>query len=119
STRPEPLHTVVVPAPAAAVQHDIANIALAEKGKKRILWADRDMPVLATIRERWEREKPLTGLRMAACLHVTAETANLVRALRAGGADLRLVGSNPLSTQDAVAARPVKDSGIVVAGIHG
>jgi adenosylhomocysteinase len=113
------MNNVVVPAPAATIKHDIANIALAEKGKKRILWADHDMPVLANIRERWEREKPLLGLRMAACLHVTAETANLVRTLKAGGADLLLVASNPLSTQDDVAASLVKDFSIGVAAIHG
>ncbi len=113
------MNNVVVPAPAATVKHDIANIALAEKGKKRILWADHDMPVLAKIRERWAREKPLKGLRMAACLHVTAETANLVRTLKDGGADLLLVASNPLSTQDDVAASLVKDFSIGVAAIHG
>ena len=113
------MNNVVVPAPAASIKHDIANIALAEKGKKRILWADHDMPVLAKIRERWDREKPLLGLRMAACLHVTAETANLVRTLKAGGADLLLVASNPLSTQDDVAASLVKDFSIGVAAIHG
>jgi adenosylhomocysteinase len=113
------MNNVVVPAPAATVKHDIANIALAEQGKKRILWADQDMPVLAKIRERWETEKPLKGLRMAACLHVTAETANLTRTLKAGGADLLLVASNPLSTQDDVAASLVKDFGIGVAAIHG
>jgi adenosylhomocysteinase len=113
------MNNVVMPAPAATIKHDIANIALAEKGKKRILWADHDMPVLTDIRERWEREKPLAGLRMSACLHVTAETANLVRTLKAGGADLLLVASNPLSTQDDVAASLVKDFGIGVAAIHG
>ena len=77
--------------------HDIAKPELADKGKKRILWADRDMPVLRTIRERFEKEKPLAGLRMSACLHVTAETANLARTLKAGGADLVLIASNPLS----------------------
>jgi adenosylhomocysteinase len=113
------MNNVVIPAPAATVKHDIADFAQAEKGKKRILWADQDMPVLAKIRERWEREKPLAGLRMAACLHVTAETANLTRTLRAGGADLILVASNPLSTQDDVAASLVKDFGISVGAIHG
>jgi adenosylhomocysteinase len=113
------MNNVVVPAPAAQVKHDIANMALAEKGKKRILWADQDMPVLAAVRARWEKEKPLQGLRMSACLHVTAETANLTRALKAGGADLLLVASNPLSTQDDVAASLVHDFGIGVAAIHG
>ncbi len=111
-------NNIVMPAPAAAVKHDIANIALAEHGRKRIVWADQDMPVLAAVRERWEKEKPLAGLRMSACLHVTAETANLARALKAGGADLLLIASNPLSTQDDVAASLVKDFGIGVAAIH-
>ncbi len=113
------MNNVVVPAPAASIKHDIADIALAEKGKKRILWADHDMPVLAKVRERWEKEKPLAGLRMSACLHVTSETANLARALKAGGADVLLIASNPLSTQDDVAASLVKDFGIGVAAIHG
>jgi adenosylhomocysteinase len=112
------MNNVVIPAPAASVKHDIANLALAEKGKKRILWADQDMPVLAAVRARWAEEKPLQGLRMSACLHVTAETANLVRALKAGGADLLLIASNPLSTQDDVAASLVHDFGIGVAAIH-
>src|SRR5438874_944180 len=113
------MNNVVIPAPSANIKHDIANIALAEKGKKRILWADQDMPVLGAVRERWEKEKPLAGLRMSACLHVTAETANLTRTLKAGGADLLLIASNPLSTQDDVAASLVKDFGIGVAAIHG
>src|SRR5262245_45622427 len=100
-------------------RHDIKDKALAPGGKKRILWADTDMPVLARIRERFAREKPLTGFRMAACLHVTAETANLARTLQAGGADLVLIASNPLSTQDDVAASLVKDFGISVFAIHG
>src|SRR6266481_2571436 len=87
---------------------DVKDLSLAAAGKKRILWADSDMPVLARIRERFAREKPLAGLRMSACLHVTAETANLARAIQAGGADLVLIASNPLSTQDDVAASLVK-----------
>src|SRR5437879_6460847 len=79
---------------------DVKDLSLAAAGKKRILWADSDMPVLARIRERFAREKPLAGVRLSACLHVTAETANLARALQAGGADLVLIASNPLSTQD-------------------
>src|SRR5207253_5802345 len=86
--------------------------------KKRILWADRDMPVLARIRERFEKDKPLAGLRLSACLHVTAETANLARTLKAGGADLVLVASNPLSTQDDVAASLVQDFGVAVFAIR-
>src|SRR5947207_11325171 len=96
---------------------DIKDAKLASQGKKRILWADRDMPVLARIRERFEKEKPLEGLRLSACLHVTAETANLGRTLKAGGADLVLVASNPLSTQDDVAASLVQDFGIAVFAI--
>src|SRR5262245_3642869 len=102
-----------------AFRSDIKDPALATKGKKRILWADQDMPVLSRIRDRFGREKPLKGTRMAACLHVTAETANLVRALQAGGAEVMLIASNPLSTQDDVAASLVSDFGIAVNAIHG
>src|SRR5208337_5072578 len=101
-----------------APRSDIKDLKLAPQGKKRILWADRDMPVLARIRERFEKEKPLAGLRLSACLHVTAETANLVRTLKAGGGDLVLVASNPLSTQDDVAASLVHDFGIAVYAIR-
>src|SRR5579871_3949081 len=97
---------------------DVKDLKLAPQGKKRILWADRDMPVLARIRERFEKEKPLQGLRLSACLHVTAETANLARTLKAGGADLVLVASNPLSTQDDVAASLVQDFGVAVYAIR-
>src|SRR5438094_2564129 len=97
---------------------DVKDPKLAPPGKKRILWADRDMPVLARIRERFEKEKPLRGLRLSACLHVTAETANLARDLTAGGADLVLIASNPLSTQDDVAASLVQDFGISVHAIR-
>ncbi len=83
---------------------DIKDTSLSDKGKNRIEWADHDMPVLALIRERFEKEQPLKDLHMAACLHVTAETANLMRTLKAGGADVVLCASNPLSTQDDVAA---------------
>ena len=100
-------------------RHDVKDLALAPKGKKRILWADHDMPVLQQVRERWSQELPLKGLRMSACLHVTCETANLVRTLKAGGADVLLIASNPLSTQDDVAASLVSDFGIGVAAIHG
>jgi adenosylhomocysteinase len=98
---------------------DVKNPKLAGPGKERILWADRDMPVLAQIRERFAKELPLKGLRMSACLHVTAETANLMRTLQAGGADVVLCASNPLSTQDDVAASLVHDFGISVCAIHG
>jgi adenosylhomocysteinase len=97
---------------------DVKDLKLAGAGKKRILWADRDMPVLARIRERFEKEKPLRGMRLSACLHVTAETANLVRTLKAGGGDVVLVASNPLSTQDDVAASLVEDFGIPVFAIR-
>ena len=97
---------------------DVKDLGLAAVGKQRILWADRDMPVLRAIRERFEKEKPLAGLRMSACLHVTAETANLARTLKAGGADLVLIASNPLSTQDDVAASLVQDFGIAVYAIQ-
>src|SRR2546425_12674742 len=93
---------------------DIKDPRLAAEGKKRILWADRDMPVLAKIRERFSGERPLAALRMSACLHVTSETANLARTLKAGGADLVLCASNPLSTQDDVAASLVVDFDIPV-----
>src|SRR3954470_3081409 len=106
-------------ATATPTKSDIKDAKLAPLGKKRILWADRDMPVLTDIRKRFEKEKPLAGMRMAACLHVTAETANLARTLKAGGADLVLIASNPLSTQDEVAASIVHDFGITVYAIHG
>ena len=97
---------------------DIKDRKLAPHGKKRILWADGDMPVLARVRERFAKEKPLAGLRMSACLHVTAETANLARTLQAGGAEVVLIASNPLSTQDDVAASLVEDFGIAVFAIR-
>ncbi len=84
--------------------HDIKDIEQAEGGRRRIEWAEREMPVLRSIRERFEKEKPLKGIRVSACLHVTSETANLMRTLQAGGADVVLTASNPLSTQDDVAA---------------
>src|SRR3990170_5664194 len=94
--------------------HDVANLKLAEQGGKRILWADNDMPVLRLVRERFAKEKPLAGLRMSCCLHITSETANLARALQAGGAEVVLCASNPLSTQDDVAASLVRDFDIPV-----
>jgi adenosylhomocysteinase len=99
--------------------HDVKDLALAPGGVARIEWADRQMPVLAAIRERFERERPLDGYRLSACLHVTTETANLARTLRAGGADLVLCASNPLSTQDDVAAALVSEYGIPVFAIRG
>ena len=98
---------------------DVKDLSLADLGHQRILWAERDMPVLRAIRERFAVEQPLKGLRMSACLHVTAETANLARTIKAGGADLVLVASNPLSTQDDVAASLVRDFGIAVYAIKG
>ncbi|MHC5542164.1 adenosylhomocysteinase, partial [Singulisphaera rosea] len=98
---------------------DVKDLGLSGDGHQRILWAERDMPVLRAIRERFEVEKPLAGMRMSACLHVTAETANLARTLVAGGADLVLVASNPLSTQDDVAASLVQDFNIPVFAIKG
>jgi adenosylhomocysteinase len=99
---------------AAAAAGDVARPDRADEGRDRIEWADRDMPVLRAIRERFAREKPLRGLRMGACMHVTTETANLMRALRAGGAEVALCASNPLSTQDAAAAALARHYGIRV-----
>ncbi len=98
---------------------DVKDLALAPKGKGRIEWADGQMPVLREIRARFEREKPLKGQRIAACLHVTTETANLMRAFVAGGADVALCASNPLSTQDDNAASLVADYGIPTYAIRG
>jgi adenosylhomocysteinase len=102
-----------------APHNDVKDLALAPGGVARIEWADRQMPVLAAIRERFAAEKPLEGLRLSACLHVTTETANLARTLEAGGADLVLCASNPLSTQDDVAAALVSEYGIPVFAIRG
>jgi len=101
------------------VDHHVADLALAGKGKLRIEWAEMRMPVLRLIRERFEREKPLAGAKLAACLHVTTETANLMRTLVAGGAEVRLCASNPLSTQDDVAASLVADFGVPTFSICG
>jgi adenosylhomocysteinase len=101
------------------ISHHVKDLALAPEGVRRIEWADRQMPVLATIRERFETEKPLAGYRVSACLHVTTETANLARTLKAGGADVVLCASNPLSTQDDVAAALVDEYGIAVFAIKG
>jgi adenosylhomocysteinase len=99
--------------------YDVKDIELAEAGRKRIEWAEKEMPVLRLIRERFERERPLEGLRLSACLHVTSETANLMRSLAAGGADTVLCASNPLSTQDDVAASLVAHDNIPVYAIKG
>jgi adenosylhomocysteinase len=102
-----------------AVEHDIRDLGLAPGGRYRIEWAERDMPVLRQIRERFERERPLDGVRLSACLHITTETANLARTLQAGGADVVLTASNPLSTQDDVAASLVSHYEIPVFAIKG
>src|SRR5512141_2898297 len=99
---------------AMTADHDVTDIGLAAEGMRRIEWAEREMPVLRSIRERFARERPLAGLRIGACLHVTTETANLMRTLAAGGASVTLAASNPLSTQDDVAAALVAEFGIPV-----
>jgi len=101
------------------MDYHIKDIALAEEGQLRIEWAEKTMPVLRLIRKRFEKEKPLSGLKIGACLHVTTETANLVRTLKAGGAEIALCASNPLSTQDDVAAALVKYDEIPVFAIKG
>jgi adenosylhomocysteinase len=101
------------------VEHDIKDASLAAAGKKRIEWAEREMPVLRLIREKFSTDKPLKGVRVVACAHVTTETANLVRSLQAGGADTLLIASNPLSTQDDVAAALVSEWGVSVYAIKG
>src|SRR3989440_4884234 len=98
---------------------DIKNLELAEQGKKLIEWANQSMPVLQSIRKDFIKNQPLKGMRISACLHVTTETANLMITLRDGGADIVLCASNPLSTQDDVAASLVKDYGISVFAIKG
>ncbi|MGH2705009.1 MAG: adenosylhomocysteinase [Actinomycetota bacterium] len=99
--------------------HDVKDLALADPGRRRIEWADAQMPVLRLIRERFEAERPLDGVRVAACLHVTSETANLARTLIAGGAELALCASNPLSTQDEVAASLVANYGVATFAVRG
>lgn len=102
-----------------SVECDVKDLSLAGDGKRRIEWAEREMPVLRLIRERFASEQPLRGVKLVACAHVTTETANLVRALQAGGADTVLIASNPLSTQDDVAASLVTDWGVPVYAIKG
>ncbi|MGB9741763.1 MAG: adenosylhomocysteinase [candidate division WOR-3 bacterium] len=101
------------------VDYEVRDLALADEGNRRIEWAAKFMPVLGHIRERFTHDKPLKGIRMSCCLHVTVETANLVRTLKAGGADVRLCASNPLSTQDDVAAALVKFDQIPVFAVNG
>jgi len=103
----------------AVVDHDVKDTSLAAAGVLRIEWAEKEMPVLALIRERFAREKPLQGVRIGACLHVTSETAGLMRTLAAGGAELALCASNPLSTQDDVAAALVTEYGVSTYAIKG
>ena len=102
-----------------SVKGDVKDLGLAREGINRIEWAGREMPVVNLLRERFAREKPLAGLRLAACLHVTTETANLALALRDGGAEVCLCASNPLSTQDDVAAALVSEYGISTFSIKG
>src|SRR5205809_4267764 len=104
---------------ATTKRHDVKDLSLAPEGVRRIAWADRHMPVLAAIRDRFEAEQPLAGYRVSACLHVTSETANLMRTLAAGGADIVLCASNPLSTQDDVAAALVDEYDIAVFAVKG
>jgi adenosylhomocysteinase len=104
---------------ATTKRNDVKDLGLAPEGIRRIEWADRQMPVLAAIRQRFEAEQPLAGYRVSACLHVTSETANLMRALKAGGADVVLCASNPLSTQDDVAAALVSEYDIPTFAIKG
>src|SRR3954452_18535182 len=104
---------------ATTKRYDVKDLALAPEGERRIGWADRQMPVLAAIRDRFERDHRVAANRVTACLHVTTETANLARTLKAGGADLLLCASNPLSTQDDVAASLVQDYGIATYAIKG
>ncbi len=108
------MSTIALDAP-----HHVRDLALADEGKRRTEWAERSMPVLRQIRERFATEKPLAGRRMSCCLHVTTETANLMITLRAAGAEIALCASNPLSTQDDVAAHLVRDHGVHVYAIKG
>ncbi|PYP33039.1 MAG: adenosylhomocysteinase, partial [Gemmatimonadetes bacterium] len=104
---------------ARGAAYDVRDLGRADEGRRRTEWAERSMPVLRILRERFSRERPLAGRRLSACLHVTTETANLAVTLKAGGADVALCASNPLSTQDDVAAHLVRDHGIKVFAIKG
>ena len=106
-------------APASVPSHDVADLSLAPQGEARIAWAAQQMPVLAQIQERFAAQRPLSAIRIAACLHVTGETANLVQALLAGGASVALCSANPLSTQDDVAAALVLGHGVEVRAVRG
>src|SRR5437762_13926198 len=105
--------------PTTSVASDVKDLGLAEAGKRRIEWAAQSMPVLQTIRKQFIKTQPLSGIRVAACLHVTTETANLMITLRDGGASVVVCASNPLSTQDDVASTLVRDYGISVYAIKG
>jgi adenosylhomocysteinase len=108
-----------MPVQTASAKYDIKELTLADEGKRRTEWAERSMPVLRQIRARFAKERPLKGIRLSACLHVTTETANLMQTLRAAGAEIALCASNPLSTQDDVAAHLVRDHGVHVYAIKG
>jgi len=108
-----------MPVQTAVAKYDIRDIALADEGRRRTEWSERSMPVLRQIRARFAKEQPLKGLKLSACLHVTTETANLMSTLRAAGAEIALCASNPLSTQDDVAAHLVRDHGVHVYAIKG
>ena len=101
------------------MDYDVRDLGLAPKGKARVEWAAQSMPVLKLVHQRFAAERPLAGMRLAACLHVTTETGNLMRVLKAGGAEIALCASNPLSTQDEVAAWLVADEQIPVFAIRG
>ncbi len=118
----EPLDETAISTPIASTKlspHDVKDLGLADVGKNRIEWAEREMPVLRSIRERFEKERPLEGITAVACLHVTTETANLMRTLKAGGAQVILCASNPLSTQDETAAALVKHYDVPTFAIKG
>src|SRR5436190_12976855 len=104
---------------APSVEYDVKDLGLSGHGRQRIEWAEREMPVLRLIRERFAEERPLEGAKLVACCHITTETANLARALKAAGVDAVLIASNPLSTQDDVAAALVMEYGIPVYAIKG
>ena len=108
-----------MPVQTASEKYDIKDLTLADEGKRRTEWAERSMPVLRQIRARFAKERPLKGVKLSACLHVTTETANLMQTLRAAGAEIALCASNPLSTQDDVAAHLVRDHGVHVYAIKG
>jgi adenosylhomocysteinase len=108
-----------MPVQTATAKYDIKSLGLADEGKRRTEWAERSMPVLRQIRARFAKERPLKGIKLSACLHVTTETGNLMQTLRAGGAEIALCASNPLSTQDDVAAHLVRDHGVHVYAIKG